>query len=191
MIGSGGVLDCPRALSTRGTTCCQCRAPARVCFSPPWPWCPGPAPANRLRRSCCPTPITRSTRAPPWRPGRSRSSCRPVRKVATCPIFPRSAPPISTARHCATTARRRTRKARLPTRPGWRRSWRSRGRHDFTAVFDECYSELYFDEAPPSVLEVAAERVVASWRTSSLSIRSRSAPARRVCAVALSPARQA
>ena len=49
----------------------------------------------------------------------------------------------------ATSARRRTRRARSPTPAYWRELIALAERHDFRILADECYSEIYRDTPPP------------------------------------------
>ena len=57
--------------------------------------------------------------------------------------------------------------------------------HRFMVFADECYSEIYWKDAPPGMLEQAGERLRQRRRCST---RSRSAPACPACASASSPA---
>ena len=89
------------------------------------------------------------------RPTASRSISTPPPRTASCPISMRSRPSCSPARSRSISPRRRTRKARSPTPPISQRLIALARQHGFMLFADECYSEIYWKDAPPGMLEQA------------------------------------
>ena len=113
--------------------------------------------AAPARRWSCPIRSTRSTKARRCSPAPSRLASTPIaarrlraRLGAAC--RPRS----GRARSCSTSARRTIRPAACSTCDEWRELFALSDRYGFVIASDECYSEIYFDEARPPLGALAA-----------------------------------
>ena len=179
------LIACPPASSTAIPTSCPAPAAARRCSMLALAAVPEWQGTGRAARRADAQPLL-SLSMPGRRrwPGPSPSSCRRPAPTASCPspmpmpgaVLPRTA----LAYVCSPS----NPQGAVASRDYLAR-WLALGRrHDYTVAFDECYAEIYRGQPPAGALEVA-EGVST---TCSCCIPSPSAPPRRACARASSPA---
>ena len=144
--GASAASACPPAGSTRRATCCRSTAPVKRCSPSPRRW----STAATTHWWSAPTRSTRSTKAPPFSPAPTRTTCRAwPRTVSTRTSMPCRPDVWKRCQILFLCSPGNPTGALIPLET-LKKLIALADEYDFVIAADECYSELYFDEADPT-----------------------------------------